>query len=607
MRRRATSAAALVSFSLLIFACGGSQQPKAEPPAKEPPKEEVPNSPPIAVAGEGRVAPVGALVELDGRGSHDPDGDALSFRWSLLSVPEGSEASLVNPSSRTPRFSIDRSGPYEIELVVSDGSAEASDRVVVHGNALPIADAGGAVVGAVGEELTLDGSGSTDEDGDELEFGWSFVSRPEGSAAALGRRNTAKARLILDLVGVYVVELSVTDGISTVKDRVAVTVQAAPGFSGSVLHVRPGGDDEGVGTAASPLSTIGEALERLHANPAIKRIQLGAGVYEEAFAYEITGAATIVGPSEEGAQATLRGAGTLFSLRDEGRLSLIDLTVESQETVAIARGIATTIHWERVSCLAARCVSSGLSISTRGGSVQIHDSILDGGGSPFAGVQVVHSPKSIIVSNSEIRGFYRGLWVAGAPLLVEESELVDNETGVEVSGQGGGASKVEIVDCLIGGGDVGIVAKRSKEASIRGSELYALGTGLVIEGSSVNLVRSSFSGLNGAAIHTRTELSSSPDILHLRNATFDSIAGPNLLVEGISSYIDLGTQTSSGQNSFRSSYIPILDRRPAASEGLITLRGNNFDGSPPPVGEHVGPYSSPSLRIENTGNKVIVY
>src|SRR5262249_1257678 len=105
------------------------------------------NAVPTANAGSPQTVVVGSTVTLNGSGS-DPDGDTLSYRWTLVSKPAGSGATLSNPSISAPTFVADRVGTYALTLVVNDGlvdSAVASLQIVATPppNRTPTASAGG--------------------------------------------------------------------------------------------------------------------------------------------------------------------------------------------------------------------------------------------------------------------------------------------------------------------------------------------------------------------------------------------------------------------------------------------------------------------------------
>ena len=95
------------------------------------------NAAPVAEAGPDRRVVAGFAVTLDGSLCSDQDGDPLSYHWSLAQVPEGSNASLSDPTIANPVFTPDAEEAYVITLILSDGITESiTDTVTVA--AIPI-------------------------------------------------------------------------------------------------------------------------------------------------------------------------------------------------------------------------------------------------------------------------------------------------------------------------------------------------------------------------------------------------------------------------------------------------------------------------------------
>ncbi len=234
-------------------------------------------APPIADAGETQWVTVGHPVLLDGSQSYDPEGQALTFSWTLTGVPPGSLVTVDPANEATVELTPDLPGTYTASLTVSDGGSAGTDSVHVNveedvsgddddddgPNQAPIADAGPDQILADGTEAWLDGTGSSDPDGDELVFQWTFQSYPGDlpSFDAPYGSTTQTPRFSPQDPGTYILQLIVNDGfINSAADSVTVTVEDSGG-----------GSDDGCGCGAAATVSGPDPL------PGGIRLDLGAG------------------------------------------------------------------------------------------------------------------------------------------------------------------------------------------------------------------------------------------------------------------------------------------------------------------------------------------
>jgi Putative Ig domain/PKD domain/PASTA domain len=118
-------------------------------------------------------------------------------------------------------FTLRRSSPEPYR----PASLEASLKWNFELNTAPIADAGPDQTAQVGQSVTLDGSGSSDADGDPVSYRWTLLSQPPGSQAALTGTDTVQVSLVSDVAGEYRVQLVVHDGkVASEPDTALVTV-----------------------------------------------------------------------------------------------------------------------------------------------------------------------------------------------------------------------------------------------------------------------------------------------------------------------------------------------------------------------------------------------
>ena len=111
-------AAALAASALLaLSACdsGGG-----DPPAEE-------NAAPTAEAtASADTVTAGQTITLDGADSSDPDGDEMSYSWTL-SGPDSSDATFSSQIGVEVQFTADVAGDYDATLLISDGEHEDTD------------------------------------------------------------------------------------------------------------------------------------------------------------------------------------------------------------------------------------------------------------------------------------------------------------------------------------------------------------------------------------------------------------------------------------------------------------------------------------------------
>ena len=197
------------------------------------------NSAPVANAGIAQSVTIPATVTLDGTGSTDADRDTLTYKW-VLSPATGSSAVLSSATDSKPTFTAETSGTYVASLIVNDGKVDSVvDNTLITAYALnkaPVASAGTAQSVSVTATVTLNGSGSTDANGDALTYKWALTTIPSRSNATLSSTSVANPTFEADVIGVYVASLIVNDGkVDSAVSTVPITANATgiTGVSGS--------------------------------------------------------------------------------------------------------------------------------------------------------------------------------------------------------------------------------------------------------------------------------------------------------------------------------------------------------------------------------------
>jgi len=176
------------------------------------------NQDPVADAGSNQTVDLGDTVTFDGTGSSDPEGSSLSYAWDF---GDGSSPG----SGVAPTHDYLSAGTYTVTLTVTDNEeATDSDTTVItvidgSANQDPVADAGPNQTVDVGDTVTFDGSGSSD-DGSIVTYAWDFG---DGSSPGSGVAPTHDY-LSADT---YTATLTVTDNEgATDSDTVVITVES---------------------------------------------------------------------------------------------------------------------------------------------------------------------------------------------------------------------------------------------------------------------------------------------------------------------------------------------------------------------------------------------
>ncbi|WP_163784813.1 myxosortase-dependent M36 family metallopeptidase [Myxococcus vastator] len=212
------------------------------------------NTAPDADAGETATVDAGATVTLNGTAT-DADGDTLTTVWTQIGGPD---VVLSDANALTPTFTAPAAGELAFLLTVSDGIATSTDVTIVRVTAAPEENvapeaSARAVVSSNQTSATLDGSASSDANGDALTYAWTQVSGPTATISGADQ-------------AVAVVNLPDTnDQTASFSFRLTVTDEAGLENSTTVqFSARNGGGDDGGGCSATgagaPVGMIGLAL-----------------------------------------------------------------------------------------------------------------------------------------------------------------------------------------------------------------------------------------------------------------------------------------------------------------------------------------------------------
>ena len=191
---------------------------------------------PVASAGPNQTVFIDAAVTLNGSGSTSSSGNPLTYSWSLTVKPTGSKATLSNATTVSPSVTIDVDGTYVAQLIVNDGILSSAPATVTISTqfSTPTANAGANQTVEAASTVQLNGSQSSDPDGSALTYAWAILSKPAGSSAALSSASAENPTFVVDLVGTYLVQLTVTsNGLTSAPS--SVTIASTTGASSKLV------------------------------------------------------------------------------------------------------------------------------------------------------------------------------------------------------------------------------------------------------------------------------------------------------------------------------------------------------------------------------------
>ena len=214
---------------------------------------------PNANAGPDQNVGVGATVTLNGSASSDPQGGPLTFAWTFLSRPAGSNATLANATTPNPTFVADVAGAYEVQLTVTDNEL-LSDRdtvrvVAVQQNRAPTLQVTAPDLVLVGTEITVLATAS-DPDGNPVTIDFALIERPAGSSAGLTDLGD-RVRFTGDVAGTFRLRVTASDGSLTTEQEVTILVNAnVAGNYGVTLFADARSCGQGTQTTTGTLSVL---------------------------------------------------------------------------------------------------------------------------------------------------------------------------------------------------------------------------------------------------------------------------------------------------------------------------------------------------------------
>lgn len=183
---------------------------------------DIEGSLPVADASDDQTATEGDTVVLDGSGSWDPLGYAITYRWTLVDVPTTSTLGgddISDSDQVQASFVPDAPGVFLVGLQVNNGVTDSiPDFVsvdVTSTNSCPVADGEATPSPYSCTDIGVSASSSYDVDGDALEYTWRHLLPAQDSSLTESDfvdPVAADTVFFADSPGTYTLQVSVNDG-----------------------------------------------------------------------------------------------------------------------------------------------------------------------------------------------------------------------------------------------------------------------------------------------------------------------------------------------------------------------------------------------------------
>lgn len=194
-----------------------------------PPATPTVNQPPVVSAGANQTITLPTnIVTLNGTATDDglPTGSVLTFNWNQVSGPAA--VMFSTPTKAVTQVTFTAAGTYDLRLTASDSVLFTSADVHVTVNpapqALTVSAGPSQTITFPVNKVTMNGS-ATGGNG-PLTLTWSTVSGP--GSVTFSSPNSAVTQATFSAPGSYVLQLSATDGTTTVSATAGVAVNPGP-------------------------------------------------------------------------------------------------------------------------------------------------------------------------------------------------------------------------------------------------------------------------------------------------------------------------------------------------------------------------------------------